>query len=473
MNDMPMHLMALPFPTIDPVAIGIGPLEVRWYGLAYLAGLIIGWLYMRALARNGAIWGGQSPITPDKVDDFLIYATIGTIIGGRLGFVVFYEPSYFIENPLEIFVLWGGGMAFHGGLLGVGLATYIFARRNNIPVFSVMDLAAAATPFGLFFGRIANFINGEIYGRLTNVPWAVEFPPRVLEEGHAFGPRHPTQIYEAILEGIVLFIALRYLTHKRGALQRPGIVVGAFLMIYGAVRIFAEFFKEWDYGQFFTTAYWSTGMVYSLPMIALGLYFYLRAAPEGRDRFDQVGVDFGRGLENAVSFAARGISFLGFAIASAMRSARAGFDALLPSGAVSGPRAALANGISTAQDVGARIQTLMRSAPGTANTERRADAAATGRPLAATVGQTLKQSAGKLRLRALLALLWLVNLLIAALERARNGLMVMAHRAPPAKNLLAAPAQDPQDSAARNLPQAQRGAPMAEPGGATPREMAT
>ncbi len=277
MTDAPMTLMALPFPTIDPVAIGIGPVEIRWYGLAYLAGLILGWLYMRALARNAEIWGGKSPITPEKVDDFLIWGTIGVIVGGRLGFVLFYEPSYFLEHPLQIFAVWGGGMAFHGGLLGVGVATYIFARRNNIPIFSVMDLAAAATPFGLFFGRIANFINGEIYGRLTDVPWAVEFPARVLAEGHAFGPRHPTQIYEAILEAIVLFVALRYLTHRRDALMRPGMVVGAFLMIYGVARIFVEFFKEWDQGQFFTTAYWSTGMVYSLPMIALGLYFYARA----------------------------------------------------------------------------------------------------------------------------------------------------------------------------------------------------
>ncbi len=277
MTDLPMFLMALPFPSIDPVAIGIGPVEIRWYGLAYLGGLIAGWLYMRALARNADIWGGRSPVTPAQIDDFLIWATLGTIVGGRLGFVLFYEPSYFLEHPEQIFAVWGGGMAFHGGLLGVGLATYIFARRSGIPVFSLMDIAAAATPFGLFFGRIANFINGEIYGRLSDVPWAVEFPARVLEAGHAVGPRHPTQIYEAILEGIVLFIVLLYLTHRRGALLRPGIVVGAFLMIYGAARIFAEIFKEWDYGQFFTTAYFSEGMIYSLPMIALGLHFVMRA----------------------------------------------------------------------------------------------------------------------------------------------------------------------------------------------------
>lgn len=273
-----MELMAIPFPAFDPVAISVGPVSIRWYGLAYLVGLTLGWLYMRGLSRNSAIWAGGSPIRPEQVDDFLLWATVGTVVGGRLGFVVFYEPSYFLDHPLDVFAVWHGGMAFHGGLLGVGLATYIFARVHKLSVFTLMDLAAAAVPFGLFFGRIANFINGEIYGRLTDVPWAVEFPARVLSPGHVEGPRHPTQIYEAFLEGIVLFVILRLLTHRAHALSRPGLTVGAFLMIYGAARIFVEFFKEWDYQQFFTTSYFSTGMVYSLPMVALGLYFYLRAA---------------------------------------------------------------------------------------------------------------------------------------------------------------------------------------------------
>ncbi len=277
MTDQTMFLMALPFPSLDPVAIEVGPLSIRWYGLAYLAGLVLGWLYMRGLARNAALWGGHSPMTPDKVDDFLIWATIGTVVGGRLGFVLFYEPSYFIANPGAIFAFWHGGMAFHGGLLGVGLVIFIFARLNRLPMLSLMDMSAAAVPFGLFFGRIANFINGEIYGRVTDVPWAVVFPGHLLEPGHEVAPRHPSQLYEAALEGIALFIILRILTHHRDALLRPGLVCGVFLMGYGVARIFAEFFIQWDYSQYFTTEYFSSGMVYSLPMILLGAFFYFRA----------------------------------------------------------------------------------------------------------------------------------------------------------------------------------------------------
>lgn len=270
--------MAIPFPALDPVAISLGPVSIRWYGLAYLAGLVLGWLYLRGLARNRAIWGGASPISPAQADDFLLWATLGVVVGGRLGFVLLYEPGYFIQHPLQIFAIWKGGMAFHGGLIGVAIATFAFARRNGIPVLTLMDVSAASVPFGLFFGRIANFINGEIYGRLTSMPWAVEFPEHVLLPGHSAGPRHPTQIYEALLEGLVMFIVLRVLTHRAAALTKPGLTAGVFLMVYGAARIFVEFFKEWDYQQFFTTAYFSAGMVYSLPMVALGLYFYLRAS---------------------------------------------------------------------------------------------------------------------------------------------------------------------------------------------------
>ncbi|MFP3920965.1 MAG: prolipoprotein diacylglyceryl transferase [Dichotomicrobium sp.] len=278
MTDSSINLAALPFPNIDPVAISLGPADIRWYGLAYLAGLILGWLYMRRLAGSPLLWNGASPVKPAQIDDFLIWATLGVVVGGRLGFVIFYQPEFFLAHPLEIFAVWGGGMSFHGGLIGVGVATYFFARYNGIPVFSLMDLSAAAVPFGLFFGRIANFINGEIYGRLTDVPWAVVFPQRVLEAGHALGPRHPTQIYEALLEGVVLFLALRYLTHYRGALMRPGVVVGAFLMIYGAARIFVEFAgKIWRYDFSVLGIEISVGTVYSLPMIALGLYFVMRA----------------------------------------------------------------------------------------------------------------------------------------------------------------------------------------------------
>jgi phosphatidylglycerol:prolipoprotein diacylglycerol transferase len=278
-----MDLMAVAFPFDDPVAIhlykGFG---IRWYGLAYLAGLALGWLYMRQLCQEERLWGAPAPMPPYQADDFLFWATLGTVLGGRIGFFLLYEPSMLIDNPLQFFIIWKGGMAFHGGLLGVGLVIWLFARHNRIPVRSLMDLSAAVVPFGLFFGRIANFINGEIYGRLTDVPWAVEFPARVLLPGDAPGARHPTQLYEALLEGVVMFALLRFFTHSRLAFRSPGLTTGVFLMAYGVFRIFAEYFKEWDTAQFFTTPYFSEGVVYSLPMIALGAYFALTAkrAPE-------------------------------------------------------------------------------------------------------------------------------------------------------------------------------------------------
>lgn len=280
-----MELMAIPFPGIDPVAISLGWLKVRWYGLAYLAGLVLGWLYMRRLLSNSALWRGQAPMTPAQADDFLLWATLGTVIGGRLGFILFYEPTAFINNPKQIFIVWEGGMAFHGGLVGVITAIWLFARVNRIKFLSLGDLCAAVVAFGLFFGRIANFINGEMYGRLTDAAWAVQFPYQVLLSSEAaahenfhllgeysLGPRHPTQLYEAFLEGIVIFFVVRYFTHSLHALKRPGLTSGVFLITYGFARIIAEYFKEWDYSQFFTTAYFSEGMIYSLPMLALGVY---------------------------------------------------------------------------------------------------------------------------------------------------------------------------------------------------------
>ncbi len=272
-----MDLMAIAFPFNDPVAIHLGPLAIRWYGLAYMAGLLLGWAYMRALCEDGRLWGGHSPVQPQQVDDFLFWATLGTVLGGRIGFFLFYEPGMLLRHPLQFFQIWQGGMAFHGGLLGVGLAVLLFARRQHIAVRSLMDLSAASVPFGLIIGRIATFINGEIYGRLTDVPWAVEFPRRLLLPGDLPGPRHPTQLYEALHEGVVMFSLLRFFTHRRHALLQPGLTAGIFLMAYGVFRIFAEYFKEWDMAQFFTTPYFSEGMVYSLPMIALGAYLAVTA----------------------------------------------------------------------------------------------------------------------------------------------------------------------------------------------------
>lgn len=285
-----MDVTAMPLLAIDPVAfqlIGqfklfgyeLGPVVVRWYGLAYLAGLTLGWLYMRRLVADAGLWrGGKQPMTREQVDDFLLWATIGTVLGGRLGFFLLYEPHVLLQNPMVFFVIWHGGMAFHGGLLGVLTAVALFARLNKVPFLSLGDLCAAVAPFGLFFGRIANFINGEIYGRLTTMPWGVDFPLSTLAPGDLPGPRHPTQLYEAFLEGIVLFAVLRYFTHSRLALRQPGMTGGVFICGYALARIFVEFFKEWDFDQFFTTAYFSEGMVYSVPMLALGVYLITRAS---------------------------------------------------------------------------------------------------------------------------------------------------------------------------------------------------
>jgi phosphatidylglycerol---prolipoprotein diacylglyceryl transferase len=283
-----MDQMAIAFPFSDPVALHIyGQFGIRWYGLAYMAGLLLGWYYMRVLCQDRRLWGGLAPMHPVQVDDFLFWATLGTVLGGRIGFFLFYEPGMLLKHPLHLFQIWEGGMAFHGGLLGVGLAVLLFSRNHQIPIRSLMDLSAAVVPFGLFFGRIANFINAEIYGRLTDVPWAVEFPAAVLAQNRDTpGPRHPTQIYEALLEGAVMFVLLRFLTHRRHSFTAPGLTAGVFLMAYGAFRIFVEYFKQWDSTEFFTTAYFSEGAVYSLPMIALGAYLAvtgLKAAATARN----------------------------------------------------------------------------------------------------------------------------------------------------------------------------------------------
>ena len=196
-----MDLMAIAFPFYDPVAVKLGPLAIRWYGLAYMAGLLLGWLYMRRLCADERLWDGPSPMRPEQADDFLFWATLGTVIGGRLGFFLFYEPAMLVSHPLQFFRIWEGGMAFHGGLLGVGLAVWLFGRRNHIPIRSLMDLSAAVVPFGLFFGRIANFINGEIYGRLSSVPGRWNSPlacsPRAMRLARAIRPSSTRRLSKA------------------------------------------------------------------------------------------------------------------------------------------------------------------------------------------------------------------------------------------------------------------------------------
>ncbi len=267
-----MQLFVLPYPVIDPIAIEVGPVAVRWYGLAYMAGILLGWLYGRYLVSRAALWNGKPPMTVGQVDDFLLWITLGIVVGGRLGFVLFYEPSFFWQNPAEIPAVWNGGMAFHGGLLGVVIAVAVFSWVKNINPLSLGDVASAATPFGLFFGRIANFINSEVIGRATDVPWAMVFP------GTDGQPRHPSQLYEAALEGVVLFIILRIATHRYKALTRPGTVFGLFLIFYGLFRsVVEELAREPHAGHPLDIGILTPGLVYSIPMILIGIWLIWRA----------------------------------------------------------------------------------------------------------------------------------------------------------------------------------------------------
>jgi phosphatidylglycerol:prolipoprotein diacylglycerol transferase len=256
----------MPFPDIDPILIQIGPFAVRWYALAYIAGLLLGWRYCLMLTNRP-----PQAMTREQLDDFLVWATIGVVIGGRLGYVVFYQPGYFLAHPIEIPQMWKGGMSFHGGFLGLLLATYAFARRHGIEFWSMTDLIAASGPIGLFFGRIANFINGELWGRTTDVAWGVIFP-----RGGPL-PRHPSQLYEAVLEGLLLTLVAALLIYRFEALRRPGMVFGTFLAGYGLARIVVETAREPDAFIGYLVGGTTWGQWLSLPMVFAGLYLIRRA----------------------------------------------------------------------------------------------------------------------------------------------------------------------------------------------------
>jgi len=268
-----MPTLVLPFPAIDPVLIQIGPFALRWYALAYIMGILLGWMYARAVIRSEPLWGGKAPMTVTDYDDFILWATLGVILGGRLGYVLFYNPAHFAANPAEIVQLWKGGMSFHGGFLGVVLATLLFARRRHIPFLSLADVTCAVYPIGHFLGRLANFINGELWGRPTDVPWAIVFPSR--EAGPI--PRHPSQLYEAGLEGLLLLVLLAWFM-RRGALKRPGLVTGLFAVGYGLTRIACEFFREPDIQLGFLWGGLTMGMLLSLPLILAGAGIIIYAA---------------------------------------------------------------------------------------------------------------------------------------------------------------------------------------------------
>ncbi len=281
----------LPFPEIDPalftIAVGGFEFSLRWYALAYIAGLLVGWRLLVLLMRRERLWpANRAPMTPDQPEEILTWMVLGVVLGGRLGFVLFYNPGYYLEHPLEALQIWQGGMSFHGGFLGVILGVIGYCRAKGLPVLQVGDAVALATPPGILFGRAANFINGELWGRPTDVPWAMVFP------GADDQPRHPSQIYEGLTEGLLLFLVMWWLAFRRGWLKRPGAMVGVFLIGYGAARTFVENFRSGNleyvtpdnpHGQSLRFGEgpdaWglTMGQILSLPMVAVGLLFLLYA----------------------------------------------------------------------------------------------------------------------------------------------------------------------------------------------------
>lgn len=284
------------FPNISPEIFSITifgiELALRWYALAYIIGLILGWRIAVLAANRPALWRNNlSPIEAVQVEDLLTWVIVGVILGGRLGYVLFYQPVHFFYHPLEIVMIWKGGMAFHGGLAGVCVAAYLFFRRNLVPYDSGADLLALAAPAGLLLGRVANFINAELWGRPTDLPWGVIFPGEAAQAcGQITGlcARHPSQLYEAVLEGLLLGGLLLFLAFKKAALKKPGLITGIFFAGYGIARCFVELVRQPDaqfqspenpLGYVFELAGLgiTMGQILSLPMIAVGLFLISRA----------------------------------------------------------------------------------------------------------------------------------------------------------------------------------------------------
>ena len=253
-------MSVIPYPQFDPVLVRIGPLAIRWYALAYISGLVVGWWAMRRLVR-------LSPVVASKalVDDFLTWATLGVVLGGRLGYILFYQPGEYLTHPLQILQVWNGGMSFHGGMLGVVTALVIYCHRNDIPLLGFADRLSIVSPIGLGLGRCANFINGELWGRPTDVPWAMIFPRDPLQV-----PRHPSQIYQAFMEGLVLFAVVFAFSRVERVRARFGFLTGVFLIGYGVARIIGEFFREPDAFLGYLWAGATMGQILSFPMILAG-----------------------------------------------------------------------------------------------------------------------------------------------------------------------------------------------------------
>ncbi|MCF4126658.1 prolipoprotein diacylglyceryl transferase [Methylobacterium sp. SyP6R] len=272
-------LLALPFPAIDPVAVAIGPLQIKWYALAYIVGLVGGWYYAKRLVSAPALWGAVRRPTALDIDDLIVWVALGVVLGGRIGYVLFYNLAAYLSHPAEILAIWRGGMSFHGGFLGAVLALVLFSRRRGLNTYAMLDLAAVVVPIGLFFGRIANFVNGELWGRpAPDFPYAIVFP-----NGGPL-PRHPSQLYEAFAEGLVLFV-LMAIAVRRFGFRRPGLLGGLFVVGYAIARTTCEFFREPDpqLGFLFGTHVGALdggitmGMLLCVPMLLAGAVFIVRA----------------------------------------------------------------------------------------------------------------------------------------------------------------------------------------------------
>jgi phosphatidylglycerol:prolipoprotein diacylglycerol transferase len=276
----------VPFPEFDPVLVSFGPLAIRWYALAYVAGILLGWRYAVRMLKTPRLWTVRpAPLSPDQMDDFILWVTLGIILGGRLGYVTFYQTELWWTDPLEILQVWNGGMSFHGGVVGVSIAMAIFCWRNSIDLLRLADVVAAAYPIGHFLGRIANFINGELWGRPTDAPWGVVFcNDRIRAE---FGEcpagevaRHPSQLYEAAFEGLILFLILRWATHTALLTGKRGVITGIFVLFYGVFRIAIETVREPDRGMPAFPLGLTMGMILSIPMMLLGLFLIWRGMRE-------------------------------------------------------------------------------------------------------------------------------------------------------------------------------------------------
>ena len=294
----------LPFPNVSPelFSISIFGMEfaLRWYALAYIAGILIGWWIAVAAVKRPTLWADDTPpMRPEQVEELLTWVILGVILGGRLGFVLFYQPGYYLQNPAEILAVWQGGMSFHGGLIGVIGAALMFCFKNSLPLRPTADMMTMATPPGLLLGRLSNFINAELWGRPTSLPWGVQFPGQAAQScGQTLGEicaRHPSQLYEALLEGLLLGAVLLWLAFRRGALKVPGRIVGLFIGGYGAARFLVEFVRQpdaqfisdgnplglaWHIGGYGLTM----GQLLSVPMIAIGIYLWLSARRAGAVR---------------------------------------------------------------------------------------------------------------------------------------------------------------------------------------------